>query len=131
MFLYQQRSLPKPDVKDRALLLPVPYIASLESERGRPPSRSYWKRRERGRGRLGASGKERGSARGGSFLSGARCGAGRARRPPVQPPVRARWRLAIQLFRVWLYVAREWRQNSNEQPQLEARLPPAPSRICP
>lgn len=46
---------------------------------------------------------------------------------------RPRWLAATRIFPVWravqLDVAWEWRQNSNEQPQLEARSPPASSLV--
>lgn len=46
---------------------------------------------------------------------------------------RSRWLAATRLFRVWravqLNVAWEWRQNSNEQPQFEARSSPASSLV--
>lgn len=47
----------------------------------------------------------------------------------VQLWAHARCRAAVRRFRDWLYVAREWRQNLNEQPPLEARLPPTQSQV--
>lgn len=70
-----------------------------------------------------------------SFLpghSGAWC-APSACRVPVYFFARSRWLASTSLFRVWraagLYVAWEWRQNSNELPQLEARSLPASSLV--
>lgn len=72
------------------------------------------------------------------FLGGTRSGRGvraarpqPARRVPAQSSARARWRAALGRYRAWFYVARGWRQNSNEQAWLEARLLPAASQVRP
>lgn len=79
----------------------------------------------------------RGSVRSGPFFFfPGQSGAWRAPpgcRVPVHFCARSRWLAATRLFRVWraaqLDVAWEWRQNSNEQPQFEARSPPASSLV--
>lgn len=74
-----QERLPSPDAKERTALLAVPYIASLESDSGCPALSHLLDARETGAWPFDEGKSE--SARGGSFLSGARSGAWCARRP--------------------------------------------------
>lgn len=109
------QGLPSPDVKDRTAPPAVPFIASPEPDRGCPaPSRLL------DVGEDGAwpfpEGRERERARrffsfGGWFRGVVR--ASPAHRTLAQFPVRARCARRSVASRVWLYVAREWRQNSN------------------
>lgn len=113
------------------------YSLSAERDRGRPALAQLLDAREGG----GVAFPE-GDARGGSFLWGTRSGRGAraarpqlarppARRVPARSSARARWRPAPGPYRVWLYVAREWRQNSNGHAWWEARLLPAASQVHP
>lgn len=121
---------PSPDAKERAPPPAVPYVASPESD---PPSHIYWTRQKAGAWPF-PEGRGRERARllfffGGSFR--AWC----ALRLPAAPLPRRRRAPIGALLSVpcasWLYVEREWRQNSNEREQLEASVLPAASQVRP
>lgn len=80
---YYEHRLRGPDAKERAALPAVPFIASPESDRGRPASSRLLDVGEKGRGRFLRRESGSARARGGSFLSGAGSGAWCARRQPV------------------------------------------------
>lgn len=104
----------------------------MSQTRTAPPSPIYWTRKKTGAWPFP---RKRARARTATlFFRGLVPGRGAraaCRRAPSQSVARAHWRAASSPFGVWLYVAREWRQNSNEQEQLEARLLPASSQVRP
>lgn len=107
-------------------------LYSLSRVSPRPPLSRTSIGRERGRGRGLFQRGDRECAR--RLFRGRAPGRVRAPpacRVPAQSSARSRWRAASSPSGVWLYVAREWRQNSNEQAQLEARLLPAASQVRP